>query len=331
VTLPTTPLEAVFEEVSAQPKVTAVPMSHLSVELGHLYLDDILAGPDRLAELAHQIAPWARAAVDMCGEAVAPKRPRISTSFLIDDYFSPVGSPRDIVPMILSAARDAGLSIDYLVREAACASHGSAAPAALVLDHLVADPEPGTNGARPPARDSGWLCNGVRSPNQLVTEAMAPRPRWRPPVENGAARHSIFLDVQLWDQTPEGRRWSCPFLASVWQLLRLGLLRSMGQPVFDVCDWDQSLPATWAELPAILRVEPRAAPFAAYRTFSVLPSRFLPVEHAVRTILSQVAIEDAVHQQVAERAAGERLTLPLEVVSRIMYAFVGSAWRVPTA
>jgi hypothetical protein len=318
-----TAIHTEFTESSAVPSVSELPMSHLSLEVGHLYMDDIARGYDRLVELAHEVAPWARTAREACARSVAPKTARISTCYLVDDYFSELGSPREIVPMMVAAAADAGVTIDYLARESACAIAGPLPLAALVLDHLVADPPPGTDGSRPVPHESGWLCNGVRSPGQGVGEAMAPKPQWRPPAENGANRHSIFVDVQLWDERPGGRRWSCPFLAAVWQLVRLGVLRNYGQPVVEVVSWDGSLPDSWRELPPVLRLRKEANPFTAYRTFSVLGSRFLPIEHAVRTVLSQVAVPDVVDKLLHERARGEKVTLPAEIVNRVGYAFVG--------
>jgi hypothetical protein len=46
------------------------------------------------------------------------------------------------------------------------------------------------------------------------------------------------------------------------------------------------------------------------------------VEHAVRTILNQVAIEDAVLGEIRERSRLEGFPLPDEVVERIHYLFV---------
>ena len=86
----------------------------------------------------------------------------------------------------------------------------------------------------------------------------------------------------------------------------------------------ENLPDEWALLPAVIKLEPRAAPFSAYRTFSVLDRRFLDVEHAVRTILSQVAVDPDVVTQTLSRASSEALDLPLEITDRISYLFLGS-------
>jgi hypothetical protein len=320
-------VEVTFREMSATRQIVSLPLSHLSIELGHLYMEDFEAGPDRLREMFRQIAPWAQLAQEVCAQSVRPKSARVSTCFLVDDYFSQFSSPREVVPMVLAAAGTAGLRIDYMAREAACAEANGVPLAELVEARLVADPPPGTDGSRPPVHESGWLCNGSRSPRLSFEEAMAPKPNWQPPSENAANRHSIFVDVQIWDEQAGVRRWSCPFLAAVWQLLRLGLLRHMGGAVALPEMLSDPLPDRWADLPAVVQIGPRAAPFSAYRTFSVLSGRFLPVEQAVRTILSQMAVEQGVGQQLVDRATAEELVLPPELVDRIEYAFAGTPWR----
>jgi hypothetical protein len=314
---------AEFHEESAQDRTASLPLSHLSLELGHLYMEDFAAGPQRLRELFGQVAPWAKAAREHCSQEVTG-RPRISTCFLIDDYFTQLTSPAQLLPMLFEEAGAAGLSIDYLAREAACAQAGPQSyPAELVAARLVDDPPPGSTGTRPAPRESGWLCNGVRSPQRDLNEAMSDEVRWQPPAENGANRHSVFLDVELWQDLPDGRQYSCPFLSAVWQLSRLGALRNNGRPLWIPEKWTGEYPESWGELPAVVAVNPDADPFTAYRTCSVLGTRFLPVEHAVRVILGQYTLAPAVAEQLAARAAGERLSLPDELVDRIGYAYVG--------
>lgn len=319
--------DAVFREASDEPRVEQLPLSHLSIELGHLYMEDYASGIDGLRENFQRVAPWADAARRACQAAIGDRRARVSTCFLVDDYFSPFGSPRQIVPDLMRAAADAGLEIDYLGRESGCASAEGVPIARMVEGQLVAEPAPLTDGSRPPVSESGWLCNGERSAVPGAGEAMGVISQWTPPVESAANRHSIFLDIELWDEKGDERTWSCPFLASVWQLLRLGMLRNLGQSVAVPQPAPGELPESWDQLPGLLRLNPSAAPFSAYRTFSVLSSRFLPVEHAVRTILGQVNVAGAVAAQVAERAERESLTLPPELVDRIEYAFVHTGSR----
>lgn len=151
---------------------------------------------------------------------------------------------------------------------------------------------------------------------------MARRTLWQPPQESARRRHSIFIDVELWDE-PDGHRiWSCPMLAAVWQLMRLGLLRDRGRPVVTPQDWtDPRFPDSWDDLPAVIRLRPDASAFAAYTTLSVLSPRFLPVELAVRTILSQFACDRNILAEATGRAARDAMKLPDELVDRIRYVF----------
>jgi hypothetical protein len=331
-----TSADAVFREASAERRIASVPLSHLSLELGHLYMEDYAAGPQHLRETFRQVAPWADAARQACvanlqnqqrrdGREGRRTRARISTCFLVDDYFTPFSSPAELVPELISAAGEAGLEIDYLARESGCAEADGVMLARLVENRLVADPPPDTNGSRPPVAEVGWLCNGERSPVSNTAEAMDAIPQWKPPIQNASRRHSIFLDVELWDSDKSTglRTWSCPFLAAVWQLLRLGMLRHDGEAVAAPQQWQGQFPDDWHELPAVTQLSPSAAPFSAYQTLSILSTRFLPIEHAVRTILSQTAVDRDVLGQVVTRSQGEGIDLPLELVDRIDYVFTG--------
>jgi hypothetical protein len=339
-----TSADAVFREASAERRVASVPLAHLSIELGHLYMEDFAAGPQHLRRCFQQAAPWANAARQACAEGLQSQhsqqgrygqkgrraRARISTCFLVDDYFTRFSSPAELVPELMSAAHEAGLEIDYLARESGCADADGVTLARLVEDRLVVDPPPDTNGSRPPVAEVGWLCNGQRSPASGAAEAMDAIQRWTPPAQNAARRHSIFLDVELWDLESNGRRrWSCPFLAAVWQLLRLGMLRHDGEGVAAAQRWEGAFPHDWDELPAVTQLNLTAAPFSAYRTLSILSTRFLPIEHAVRTILSQTAVDRDVLGQVMTRSRGEGIELPLELVDRIDYVFAGASADQP--
>jgi hypothetical protein len=315
--------EAVFRETTAEPRTQAVPLSHLSLELGHLYMEDFEAGPQRLREHFAQVRPWAEAARAAAAARTGGRRPRISTCFLIDDYFTRFSSPAELVPILLAEADRAGLVVDYLARESGCAVTGKVPVAQAVAGRIVESPPPGSYGLRPPAAQTGWLANGERSPVVRTPQAMKTAALWQPPKETAARRHSVFLDVELWSDAPDGHRtFSCPFLAAVWQLARLGLLRNEGEPVFVPHPHTAvEFPEDWDELPALVRLNPRADPFAAYRTCSVLPNRFLPVEHAVRVVLDQTEVDRGALRQVAERSAREDVTVPDSVADRISYVF----------
>ncbi|MEV6613913.1 SCO2522 family protein [Streptomyces sp. NPDC051051] len=318
----------VFRETSAQPRTESVPFSHLSLELGHLYMEDFAEGPARLRRHFAAVRPWVDAARACIGPLPAGARPRISTCFLIDDYFSRLSTPAELVPPLLAAAAEAGLSIDYLARESGCAAaepghRDRAGLAESVLHRLVESPPPGSNGFRPPVSRSGWLTNGRRTPSHRTSAALdATGTVWEPPSETGARGHSVFVDVELWSGPEDERLWSCAFLASVWQLVRLGLLRHDGRAVLTPELWDdKEFPADWDALPPVVRLNPRAAPFTAYATCSILPARFLPVEHAVRVVLDQVHVESEALRQVAERSAAEGRPVPAGIVDRTSYVF----------
>ncbi|MFD6551021.1 SCO2522 family protein [Streptomyces sp. NPDC058398] len=317
-----------FRETSAEPATASLPFSHVSLELGHLYMEDFAVGADRLRRHFAAARPWADAVRASTGARLANGRARVSTCFLIDDYFSRLSTPAELIPPLLSAAADAGLTIDYLARESGCA----VAPgtdrtefrlAESVLNRLVESPPPGSSGFRPPVSRTGWLSNGCRAPAQRTSAALdSAGATWQPPSETTARGHSGFLDVELWSGREEERTWSCAFLASVWQLVRLGLLRDNGRAVLTPTPWDdREFPSEWDGLPPVLRLNPHAEPFTAYSTCSVLPTRFLTVEHAVRVVLEQVQIEDAVQDQVMSRSAKEGFAVPADIAARTSYVF----------
>jgi hypothetical protein len=309
-----------FRELTAADEVESVALAHLSLELGHLYVHDYEGGRSRLVSQFRKVAPWVAAARAACD---AP-RPRVSTCFLIDDYFTRFSSPAEVLPEVLAAAAECDLTIDYIARESGCAVADGVPLAEIVTGRLTAAPAPGANGSRPPALEIGWLCNGQRSPRLDVREAMH-RPTWLPPVETEAVNHSVFVDVELWSAPDGARLWSCAYLAAVWQLLRLGVVRNAGasvvSPVTMNCAEPGELPDEWDDLPPIVRTNPSAAPFCAYRTTSVIPARFLTVEHAVRVVLGQYSALPAVIDQIAARSRREHHELPADLTERIDYVF----------
>ncbi|MFF3466887.1 SCO2522 family protein [Streptomyces sp. NPDC001984] len=316
----TGPASRVFRETSALPRTESVPLAHVSLEVGHLYAEDFAAGPARLRAHFERVRPWLEAV--RSSATAHGVRPRISTCFLVDDYHSSFSSPPEVLPVLLAEAERAGVSVDYLARESGCAVTEGVPVAEHTAQRLVESPAPGSDGSRPPARETGWLANGERGPGTAPAEAMAPVREWRPPAETGARRHSIFTDVELWDERDGRRTWSCPFLAAVWQLARLGLLRHEGRalPVARPVDTG-AFPGRWGDLPPLVRLESSAAPFCAYRTWSVLSSRFLAVENAVRVILDQVTVDQDALRQSTERATREGLPTPASVAERAAYVF----------
>ncbi|EGX55193.1 hypothetical protein SZN_34123 [Streptomyces zinciresistens K42] len=310
---------AVFQETTAELRTQSVPLAHLSLELGHLYMEDFEAGPARLREHFAEVRIWADAV--RASAARRSKRPRISTCFLVDDYFTRFSTPAELVPMVLAEAERAGLVIDYLARESACAVADRIELAESVTHRLVESPPPGSHGSRPPVSRTGWLANGERTPAG-PRSALGEVKGWQPPQETAARNHSIFMDVELWSERDGRRLWSCPFLAAVWQLARLGLLRHLGEPVLVPAQWTGTdFPQDWDRLPPLVRLTDTAAAFSAYRTCTLLPNRFLAVEDAVRLILDQTDVDAGALRQVAERSAAEGMPVPAAVAQRAGYVF----------
>lgn len=325
-----------YEESSAKQRTERFAMSHLSIEVGHLYAEG-LGRPDALKEEMAAAAAWVSGTTEALRRRLGGRNPRVSTCFLVDDYFhEDLPEPERLLAVVGEAAADAGLRIDYLARESACARSGPLDLAALVASRIVFEPSPGTNGSRPPVARSGWLCNGVPSPEPKRV-AMGAADQWAPPSQNSRREHSVFLDVELWNDTERGRRWSCPMLAAVWQLVRLGVLRDQGrrigvpEPAESIVAAEHShdpdrpigarYPETWAAMPPILQLNPEAAPFPAYRSVSVLSIGFLEVEHAVRVICGAVRPDPGAMESIRRSAEREGIALPDELADRLTYIF----------
>lgn len=320
----------IYSEETALDYVRGVPLSHVSVEVGHFYMEDLLNGEERIRAQFLRIIPWVKAATAAV-DTGSSSRSRVSTCFLIDDYFRDDTNPREILGKLITIAGECGVRIDYIAREAACCVAEDVPLAALTAAKLLPEPVRATNGSRPPTQESGWLCNGERSPEPVYGQAMR-KEKWKPPQEFGKRQHSIFLDLELWKdikahvngEVVTQRIWSCPFLASVWHLLRLGMLRHYGEVVASPQLWRQGAewPEAWDELPAVIQLNPHASPFAAYRSVSVLPRGYLPIEDAVRVILGHLRLDDAITHQIASLAAKEGVTVSRSVLDRISHVFV---------
>ncbi|GEM30708.1 hypothetical protein NN3_17150 [Nocardia neocaledoniensis NBRC 108232] len=329
---------AVYAESTASVRVEDVPLAHLSIEVGHFYMSDLLNGEAAIAAQFSKVAPLLEAFTDIARREFAevaggPSRVRVSTCFLLDDYFQTDADPRQIVPKLLRIARECGVRIDYLASEAGCSRYlrrqhdePRIPLAQMVADSIVAEPAPGSTGRRPPTAESGWLCNGERSSDHEPGQAM--EVNYRPPVEFAARNHSIFLDVEMWRDRGAGQDvlWSCPFLASVWQLLRLGMLRYEGRAVVDAEYWEpeHDWPARWEDFPSVIRLQERAAPFAAFRSLSLLPQRYVGIEHAVRMILDHVQPDPAVVALIARRANEQGVTMTDDVTDRLSHFFLST-------
>ncbi|WP_216897749.1 SCO2522 family protein [Nocardia alni] len=335
-----------YSEATERPRITPVPLSHLSIEVGHFTLKAIAEDLDMVRGEFRRIVPLVAAFTESARIQFGPDA-RISTCYLIDDYFMADTVPAKILPRLLGAAKDAGLVIDYLARESACAQTsifvdgvplGEPIPVAeMVAARIVPEPALQDTGGRPPTAESGWLCNGRRSSLSAPTQAMRPR-TYLPPKAFSAREHSIFIDVELWskyeiDGVPS-TRWSCPFLAAIWHLLRLGMLRHDGEAVVapqlgvpdepdgvgdapdGVREPDSRWPDRWADVPPVVQLNRDAQPFAAYQTLSMLPKRYMEIEHAVRVILDHLDLDEDVTAQIVAAGAAEAVAVSPTVSER---------------
>ncbi|MQY17695.1 SCO2522 family protein [Nocardia macrotermitis] len=333
---------AVYSETAEQVKIANIELSHLSIEAGHFYMKDLAGGLDLVRNQFRRV----KNLVDLYSEAARAEfgaSARVSTCFLVDDYFGAKTDPVDVLTKILGTAEEFGLEIDYIARESACWESpqyvdgqptGHSLPLAEIIgSSIVSEPVPATTGGRPPDIESGWLCNGRRSSEYDSKQAMQ-LTKYRPPEELGRREHSIFLDVELWAESVGGDgerhiRWSCPYLASIWQLLRLGMVRYDGRPVVQPQPVGDKWPERWWEMPAVIQLNPRAAPFAAYQALSILPQSYLKIEHAVRTILDHVHLDEELVRQTLARGAREGVEIPREVTKRLQHVFLSEVSAAP--
>ncbi|UFS94517.1 SCO2522 family protein [Nocardia huaxiensis] len=333
-------MSAEYREGGEPGRIERQPLSHLSIEVGHFFMREVKNGTVR-AELIRaqfkQVAPLVKALTEM-ENGKHTGRARISTCFLVDDYFGSDADPTEVLDTLLEIADECSVRIDYLAREAGCAevpAYIGAEPtgtplqlAEMMRARLIAEPDVASNGRRPPASASGWLANGRRSSEYEPGQAMRVEP-YRPPEEYGARNHSIFMDVQLWSDEPgdaghsERVLWSCPYLASIWQLLRLGMIRHNGKVVAEPRSRPARWPSDWSAIPAVVKLEPAADPFAAYQAMSILPHSYLGIEHAVRVTLNHFWLDDQVYTQIKEQASGEGIEIPHVVTRRLSHLFIG--------
>ncbi len=333
-----------YSEATEQFRVTSVELSHLSIETGHFFMRDLTNGTEAIRAHFRRVSSL----VDLYTDAARSEfgtAARVSTCFLIDDYFTPYTDPTEILGKILGIADECGLQIDYLAREAGCwetpnyidgqPAEPSIKLAEMIASRIVAEPIEHTTGKRPPDVDSGWLCNGRRSSDSDPSQAMQVAAEYRSSEEFGRREHSIFLDVELWKKRigKDGEihtHWSCPFLASIWQLLRLGMVRNEGRAVVEPQPRGDRWPDRWWEMPSVVQLNPNAQPFAAYQALSILPQSYLKIEHAVRTILDHVVIDQEVVTQTVERGATEGITIPREITQRLSHVFLNEVVKYPS-
>jgi len=325
------PSAPIFREHHRGTTVKELSLSHLSIEVGHFYMKDLENGEEPILAQFKRVKPWLEAAKASAVSGGSTRR--VSTCFLIDDYFHSWPDAPEIMEKLLRLSDQAGVTIDYVARESACARRKDGfLVAELLAARLLEEPEPDQDtGGRPPAVTSGWLSNGKPSREATILNAMEAH-TWEAPLEYGRINHSIYVDVEMWRDGAEPgadredvlnrRQYSCPFLAAVWQLVRLGLLRKDGVPALEVTDFDGTWKSEWSQFPDIMRVNPNAAPFYAYESLSIMPQNFLPIETAVRTIVDHFQVQQDVMAKLDRRAQQENIAVPAVISQRMSHHFL---------
>ncbi|HSW75164.1 MAG TPA: hypothetical protein VLG16_04855 [Candidatus Saccharimonadales bacterium] len=242
----------------------------LSIEPGHYYANAFSrnATPP-LADRFASTRLWVETAESELKQDTGEEA---STVFLIDDYTCNF-KPQRIIPQIRDAAEQSGLRIDYLAREAACVPL-----AGFILGQLD-------------ITDNFTKELGITRQFQGTLEGAGRWDTWDGRLQFGGDLYYKHAKNE----------WACAHLASVWQLLRLGVLR---HPDFDkpfLLDGELPPWKKWDEVPGLIQLNPDAAPFQARETFSILPKAYIGVENLVKKIIANLALPNEASLPVDQR------------------------------
>jgi hypothetical protein len=256
---------------------TTPSRARYSIEPGHFYSAAFAEGMDAMVARFRQVGYFVNALAE----------PGDSISFLFDDYHNRPQAdvtPSDIIWQIQESSTRGGVRIDYIAREAACVR---------LAKHVLELLKP--TGYVRETEETRWLLDDPR-PNAVAPPAMSP-------LNAVAHERSSYIDVEIYNNSGQGRPWACPYLAAIWQGLRLGELHdsAFDQPYLvgdDLPDW-----SSWEETPALIQLNPNAQAFVAERSLSVLPASFLEVEGAVQKILGRFSLASGLTPPVQERVS----------------------------
>ena len=303
-----------------------IKFSDLSVEIGHLYVSELQLSAnatslsDSACELINLRIDSGYAAVLSTINKYRDHRKSVSTVILIDDYFLPQTARitrEEIANQIQESCQRSSIPLDYIVYESALADD-----VAMLHGRLMPFPSDGAGSSKDNASGmSQWLSNGQfgRGTKPVSTSPRLGRGATRRnQVEDKthlealgarAGYHSLHIDIELYKDERDKRKWACPILAAWWQLVRLGMLRdSEGNPCY---------PGDTVKITA-------DHPLFAKRTLTALSPEFLAIEAAVRTILAQVSVPEQWLKQLREGKDRPRAD---EHLSRIAYAFVADQFH----
>lgn len=231
----------------------SLPQAHLSIEVWHTYASEVLR-PNYLEDMFMATKSLINARVDIAKQD--DPEATVNTVFLFDDEnIHSTTKPSRYYQRIRDASQAVGLEIDYIAREAAFTKWGN-----YVVGMLKERQIPGT---------FDCICDSTGTTRLKITND--------DDVYRTRYNQSIPLYTDGFDKKGHGvRKFSCPLLASLWQLERFGLFNQPMTPI----DAGQSWPTTrkWHQIPEITQINPKAAPFHAKNILSILPKHFAQVE-----------------------------------------------------
>lgn len=292
--------------------------SELSVEVGHFYISDLHKESERggnVERLIHQSMDAGMVAVTPIVKRYLDRKKPVSMTVLIDDYFLPEDSKldRNDVAVILReynsrADLDPDLHLDHIVFESALAESVE-----MMLRNLMRPPRLGDGSSEGEGQHKeAWLSNGQTGRHQpsgahsSALDMALESKRSQKTYSSGSKHpHSLSIDVEMYQERRSSMpKWACPTLAAWWQLIRLGMLRD-----------DEDAPY-YPEGTIVLN---QHRSLFAKRTLTALSPKFLEIEAAVRTILSQVSIPS---MWLKELRIGEDLPKQDEHLRRMSHIFV---------
>ena len=293
----------------------------LSVEIGHLYLQELREKEDEAAQKKYVEDRMMAGAIALAPVIQTYRRhgQEVSTSVLIDDYFWTPGAgptPEELAILIehwhTNFQETYGISIDFIVFESSLAD-----TVKTLHRRIVSLPKEGAgSGAIDASALPSWISNGQElRPN---SNRMDPEPKMglSPRREEGRTLgqtprpHAVRIDVELYSEKQGKRVWACPLLAAWWQLVRLGMLRDERDA--------PTIPAKTIDLSDGKRT------LFAKRTLTALNPQFVEIEVAVWTILSQTSLPDNWLKTLRDR---DDMPGRLEHLDRIAYVFLSDKFH----
>lgn len=249
----------------------------ISFESLHLYAGD----PNFQKQLesgASLAAKWHTALTDVYSSAT------LVNKVFVDDYSETKQMPsrEEIIAAVRENYEQAGVALDYIVFESDCAATTN-----FIRERIIREPQE-SEGSFSPFENFRYDDLNEHLNFEYVDRRLNPDSRDAKRRGFSAkireVRNDVGISVRLGRKASGGGTpttiWSCPTVAAWWQLIRLGVLEDIDAP-----NENCAPKGSWSR-------QHRSLPeFACHRTISLLAPSYIGVEHAVRTILSNMLIE----------------------------------------